>query len=255
MTKQRRSRDELHDMLLQEGREILVDEGLETGSSNLTFKRVFDRVEARTGERITNASVIKRVWHNQADYQTDVLVSIARDETRPEVGGALDAIAAALEHLDLSSPESRAAAVGELCRVGGTASSTSIDRSTNWPLWISVVAMATATTSPEQQQRIKSALQDGYASVSRFWSENLALLIELLELRVRPTFTLDQFVLAVVAYSEGCSLRQRTGDHIEVLIRPTGPDGEDQEWSLFAVGLEALVHQFLEPDPAHDGSE
>jgi len=33
------------------------------------------------------------------------------------------------------------------------------------------------------------------------------------------------------------------------LIRPTGPNGEDQEWSLFAFGLEALVHQFLEPDP------
>jgi hypothetical protein len=30
------------------------------------------------------------------------------------------------------------------------------------------------------------------------------------------------------------------------MIRPTGPDGEDQEWTLFAVGLEALVNQFLE---------
>jgi hypothetical protein len=34
-----------------------------------------------------------------------------------------------------------------------------------------------------------------------------------------------------------------------MMIRPTGPNEEDQEWSLFAVGLEALVHQFLEPDP------
>ena len=71
----------------------------------------------------------------------------------------------------------------------------------------------------------------------------------LLGLRLRPHYTLDQFVLAVVAFSESCSLRQRVSDHIEVLIRPTGPNDEDQEWSLFAFGLEALVHQFLEPDP------
>ena len=83
MRNQRRSRGELHDILLQEGREILTDEGLETGSSNLTFKRVFDRIEARSGDRITNASVIRRIWDNQADFQTDVLVSIAEDEARP----------------------------------------------------------------------------------------------------------------------------------------------------------------------------
>jgi len=246
---QRRSRGELHDILLQEGREILNDEGIETGSSNLTFKRVFDRVEAKTGDRITNASVIRRIWDNQADFQTDVLVSIAQDEARPEAGGALDAIGSILGALDLTSPESRAIAVREICRVGGTASSAAIDQSVNWPLWINVVAMATATASPVQQQRIKKGLAKGYESVADLWKKNFEALVALLGLRLRPRCTLDQFVLAVVAFSEGCSLRQRVSDHIEVLIRPTGPNGEDQEWSLFAFGLEALVHQFLEPDP------
>jgi len=32
--------------------------------------------------------------------------------------------------------------------------------------------------------------------------------------------------------------------------RPTGPEGEEQEWTLFAAGLEAIVLQFFEPDPA-----
>jgi len=236
-------------MLLQEGREILIDEGLETGSSNLTFKRVFDRVESKTGERITNASVIKRVWENQADFQTDVLVSIAQDEARPEVGGAVDAITTVLGSLDLTTPATRAGALREICRVGGSANSSAIGQSANWPLWISVVAMATATTSPEQQQRIKSGLRKGYESVFRFWGGTFEVLMAVLGLRLRPHCTLDQFVLAVVAFSEGCSLRQRTSDHIETMLRPTGPNGEDQEWSLFAFGLEALVHQFLEADP------
>ena len=249
MRRARRSRNELHEMLLQEGRAILADEGLEAGSSNLTFKRVFDRVEAKTGERITNASVIKRVWENQVDFQTDVLVSVAQDEARPEAGGAVEAIASVLGDLDLSTPASRAHAVREVCRVGGTASSIAIQRSSSWSLWISTVALATATASPEQQRRIRVGLAEGYESVTDFWRSNFEVLMATLGLRARPGATVEQFVLAVVAYSEGCSLRQRSSDHIEMVLRPTGPQGEDQEWSLFACGLEALVNQFLEPDP------
>ncbi len=249
MARARRTRDELRTMLLAEGRGILADEGLEIDSGNLTFKRVFDRVEARTGERITNASVIRRIWENQADYQTDVLVSVAQDEARPEAGGAVDVLAAIVGQLDLSTPAARAAAVREVCRVGGTASSTSIAASAAWPLWISVVAMATATSSPDQHRRIRAGLSEGYRSVAEFWGENFGALIADLGLRFRPDLSLDQFVLAVIAYSEGCSLRERTMGRVELLTRSTGPGGGPQEWSLFAVGLEALVHQFLEPDP------
>ena len=236
-------------MLLEEGREILFEDGLEAGSSNLTFKRVFERVEKKTGVRLTNASVIRRVWENQADFQADVLVAIAKDEGRQEAEGAVRAVAVVFGGFDLSTAESRARAVQEVCRIGGAASSTAIAGSTSWSLWISVIAMATATTTPDQQRRIKAALKDGYASVSRFWSEAFTDFMELLGLQIRQPWTMAQFTMAVVAYSEGCSLRQRTSDHIEMMIRPTGPNGEDQEWTLFAVGLEALVNQFLEPDP------
>jgi len=245
----RRSREELRRTLLEEGRQILIEEGLDSGSSNLTFKRVFERVELKTGVRITNASVIRRVWDNQSEFQADVLVSIAQDEARPEVGGAVDAIAAELSHLDLSTPESRQKALCEVCRIGGNASSAAIAKSTNWSLWITVIAMATATTTPEQQRRIKTALMVGYQSVVDFWNRNYAALMEILGLRLRQPWTMSQFTMAVTAYSEGCSLRQRTIDDLEGMHRPTGRDGKDQEWSLFAVGLEALVHQFFEPDP------
>ena len=36
---------------------------------------------------------------------------------------------------------------------------------------------------------------------------------------------------------------------IEYVIRPTGPSGENEDWTLFAIGLEALVNQFFEIDP------
>ena len=80
----RRSRDEIRSLLLRAGQDLVHEEGVEPGFGNITFKKVFDRVEKDTGIRITNASVIGRAWENQAAFQADVLVSIAQDRGRPE---------------------------------------------------------------------------------------------------------------------------------------------------------------------------
>jgi hypothetical protein len=253
MSRPRRTRDELRTLVLEAGRAIVDEEGLQTESGNLTFKRVFDRLENRTGERITNASVIRRVWENQAEFQTDVLVAVANDNARPEIGNTIDALGEVIAGLDLSTVASRSQGVSDVCRVGGNAMTAVITESTSWSLWISVVALASGSTDPGQQQRIKDALTGSYDASSSFWHDTLGALASSFGLRFRPQYTLQQFVMAVTAYSEGCAMRQRTTDHVEYIARPTGPDGTDQEWSLFAVGLEGLVHQFLEPDPAAHG--
>ncbi len=245
----RLARDELRSLLLEAGREILYEEGIDTGSTNLTFKRVFDHIEERTGLQLTNASVIRRVWENQADFQADVLVVIAQDEGRPEVDLTLQAVISVLDGADLSTVESRMAAMQQLCRIGGAASSDAVADSANWPLWISVLAIATTTSNPTQRSRVRAALMDGYGTVTKFWEETYGGLMEFLGLRVRRPWTIRQFTIAVTAFSEGYSLRQHVEGDLERFMRPTGPGGEDQEWTLFATGLEALVLQFFEPDP------
>jgi hypothetical protein len=245
----RLTREDLRRLLLEEGRTALLEEGFETGSVNLTFKRVFERLERRTGIRLTNASVIRRVWENLADYQADVLVSIAKDPARGEVGGAVDAMGALFADIDLSTPESRALAVQQVSRVGGGASTRALASSTNWSLWINVVAMSNSVSGPEQRQRIKAALLEGYTHVYEFWAEQLGALMAIVGYRVRQPRTLSDYIIAVTAYSEGCSIRLRISDHIDVVTRPTGPHGEDEEWTLFALGLEALASAYLEPDP------
>src|ERR1700683_5512196 len=112
--KQKLSREELRATLLAAGQEILHEEGLETGSSNLTFKRVFERVEQESGLRLTNASVIRRVWENQADFQAYVLVAIAHDQARPEIDVTVPALGDLFEQLDLSTKESRGRALQEV---------------------------------------------------------------------------------------------------------------------------------------------
>jgi hypothetical protein len=247
----KQSRQELRDLLVQAGRDILAEEGLQIGSSNLTFKRVFERVERTSGMRFSNASVIRRVWQNQAEYQVDVLMAVAHDESRPEAEITLGAAASALDGRDLTTLEGRTGALRELCRVGGNANAGAIAESANWTLWINVVALGTTSSNPELQERIRADLVEGYDTVSRFWESVYDGLSAVLGLRLRAPWTLQHFTNAASSYSQGCSIRQRVTGELEVFSLPTGPDGEDQDWTLFGLGFEALVLQFFEWDPQH----
>ena len=248
----RMSRARLRNLLLTEGRAALLEEGLESGSSNLTFKHVYDLLEAHSGIRVTNASVIGRVWDSLADFQTDVLVSIAEDQGRPEVGPALDEVATLLAGIDPTSAESRARAIREVCRAGGAATTRALAESSNWSLWITVVSLSQSMPDRDQRERIRIALAHAHAQVHAFWSEQFVAISGFLGYRVRPDRTLAEFTVAVTALSEGCSIRQRISGRTEVVLRPTGPDDEDQEWTLFASGLDAIVQAYFEPDPGFD---
>jgi hypothetical protein len=62
--------------------------------------------------------------------------------------------------------------------------------------------------------------------------------------------TVRQFTIAVAALAEGCVLRDRVDSkHMSGIMRPTGPSGQMQEWTLFGLALEALSGAFFELDP------
>jgi hypothetical protein len=249
------TREELRLLLLDTGRTLLIEEGLGTGIDTLTFKRVFERVEADTGRRISNASVIRRVWENLADYQADVLVTIASQDGLGEFHETFTALAPVFASIDLSSAEARERSVREVCRVGGAANILALLESPHWSLWIAVWALATAENlQPDGQRldhqlRIRQALLEGYEGTTRLWEDAYDSLVQALGLRPRAPLTVRQFTVTVGALAEGCSLRQRLDPDMDGILRPTGPDGEDQEWSVFAIGLEALQRLYFEPDP------
>jgi hypothetical protein len=245
----RRSKEDIRSMLLEAAQAMLREEGLGVGTDALTFKRVFDRVERDTGMRLTNASVIKRVWENQADYQTDVLLGIAADEDHAEMDRTFAALVPALETLDVSTPEARRAALRELCRIGGNANINALAESDNWSLWFSVWSQASVGEITDQKKALQVALLRGYETVTDMYEETYQALLDLLGFRIRPGMTMRQFTVSVGALAEGCTLRNRVDGDMGGLFLPTGPDGEDQEWTLFAVGAEALALRFFELDP------
>jgi hypothetical protein len=246
----RQSREELRHLLLRAGRAILSEEGLGTGVETVTFKKVFGRVAEETGIRLTNASVIRRVWRNQAEFQVDVLVDLVLEGNVEEIDRTAGSVGPILADVDRRTPESRQSAMRELCRVGGAANLEVMRQSGSWPIWIGVWALAASRQPFEDRRDIREALVSGYSVFNERIEEVYTAITSYLGFRLRETFSLRQFTIAADALGQGCGLRDRVEDStMDGIARSTGPGGELQEWTLFAIAFEALVNQFFEIDP------
>jgi hypothetical protein len=234
---------------LAAGQSVLLEEGLGTVADALNFKRAFDRVEGETGVKLSNASVIGRVWDSLADYQTDVLVALASDTSRSNVPEVADLVADLLAQWDLSTPPARAAALSEVCRIVGEALGDALRRSSSWSVWISLWATAVSSDLPDRHQRVLAELMESYDAINRQGEEAFGGLMTILGYRPRSPLTVPQFLNAAGALAEGCSLRDRVDSKMVGILRPTGPQGEDQRWTIYGIGLHALVQEFFEPDP------
>ncbi len=246
----RRSRAELRDLLIEAGMAILMEEGLGTGAENLTFKRVFERVAATQGIRITNASVIGRVWQNQAEYQSAVLAAVAAEELDVLTIDAADVARRVVADADRSTLDGRRRALSELARRAGEADLQMIAASGSWVATVGVWALSSAAPRSDEDD-VRTALRAGFAAIAE---ANLAFARTLqddLGLRLRTGLELDHFVLSATALIKGCALRDRADPlALHGIMRPTGPDGAEQEWTILGVGLEALFDEYFELDPA-----
>ena len=245
----RRTREELRGLLVQAGTEILWAEGLAAGAEHVTFKRVFERLEETAGVRITHASVIGRIWQNQEEFQTEVLKRVAELDL-PDVDAEIQAALTGLEDLDTSTPEVRWRTAMEICRMGGEATFNAMVHSRLWPRWMGIWALAVVDVGSPRKQPIVDALLSAELESTDYYETSYEAAMQELGLRIRAPFTTRQFATAIDAYAQGCALRASVDPVTSTSIdRPTGPGGASQSWTLFGVGLEALVGQFVEVDP------
>jgi hypothetical protein len=246
----RLSRDELRDLFVASGIAILREEGLGAGGDLLTFKRVSQRIEDETGRRVTNASLIGRVWENQSDYQTEVLAKIASDDSSSEIGQTMEGVEPVLASMDPNSEDSRRWTLHEICRVTAASNTHALRNSTDWSLWIGIWAVTAVGSPPDRRQRVEEALEQAYMAVTERMEGIYSAGAAFTGYRVRAGLTMRQFTIGAAALAEGCALRDRVDSaHMNGIRRPTGRSGEDQEWTLFGLALEALAEQFFELDP------
>jgi hypothetical protein len=245
----RRSRQELRELLLAAAIEVLRQDGLGTGAEHLTFKRVFEQVAATTGVRITNASVIGRIWANQAEFQSAVLAAMASEEITDQERVVMESIADFAATVDRSSVESRRAALREFMRIAAEANLTSGTTSTGWATVIGVWALASGSRGSGATDPIYESMRASYAAVEKRGIAATEALLAFLGMRPRDPFSVRQFTTACTALVEGCALRDRAEGGIRGIELATGPGGTIQPWTVLGIGMEALAEQFFEFDP------
>ncbi len=97
----------------------------------------------------------------------------------------------------------------------------------------------TASIGTQNDDELQQAVVDGEESLLGRYREFLDGLRQLLKLEFRPGYTVDDFVLTVYALNDG--LANRLGTSFQHQVRVI--DG--QEWTLFAIGFDALLDRFL----------
>jgi hypothetical protein len=245
----RRTRQELRALLLDAGIAVLRRDGLGTGAEHLTFKRVFDRVASTSGIRVTNASVIGRIWENQAEFQSDVLASVATDEVTEQEHAALVGTAEVAASIDRSTVEGRRAGLREVMRVAAETNLLAGTTSRSWASVIGVWALVSGSRGPATNERIYQVMRGSYEGIEVRSNATTEALLAFLGLRVRPPLRVDQFTRSCIALVEGCALRDRAEPGGRGIERPTGPGGAMQSWTVLGIAMEALVDEFFELDP------
>ena len=240
-------RDELKELLIEVGLELLIEEGLARGTERLTFKRVFDRASGERGVRVTNASVIGRIWSDMAEFQADVLAAALQNDDHVGMEETILAAAQVLAEADLVSVAGRRAATVEVIRVACAAHMEALTGSPKSDINIGLRGLAVARLSAEEEETTVAIVRRTYEEFAVRWEFVFEQTFELIGVRLRPGFTLRQLSMLAISLTEGFTVWDRVDPvHTRHILRPTGPAGQFQEWTLFSLGLEAMVWQFAE---------
>jgi hypothetical protein len=264
-TVNRRSREELRTVLLEVGVSLLLERGLVGGAEHVTFSEVFAAAEPVWGSPINPASVYKRIWGTQADFQRDLLLSAASFYPDGEEQPTLAAARAVVTAADLRTPAARRRALGEVCRVAGEVHIRILEQSRPWQIWVGIWALTVSTPTTEDDTNVGPFIQVGHEKATDALQSVLEEVIPAVGYVIAEPYSWEQLALAIGALAEGMALRDRfatdrllkinrnTTDNRGITNEPDtiepGRESQSQSWTLFGVAVEALVLQMCIPLP------
>ena len=243
----RRKRHELESLILEMGRQLIAEQGLGTGAEHLSFKAVFDQLEVRQSVKVTNASVIGRIWENQEDFQRAVLRSVASGDAL-DLSPTVDCVAAVLAEADLSSIEGRRRALMDACRKGSAVTTETMRSSTGWSTWLALWSLHAAEGSDKSDAEIATLLRSTAARTAEQVAELASSAFDALGFDFAPGLDLTVVTAAIGSFTHGAFLNADSYDApARGLPMPTGPNGDVEDWTLMGIGIHSIVERCCVP--------
>ena len=229
----RRSLDQTRTFLLDNGVELLLAKGVEATVGSIPL------IDVCRHAGLTTAGSAYKIWATQDDFRTDLLRHALAIPTNARK---------TVEPLICAIVDGKADTIRELNRIASAHNATLNMSSEHYRLFVAL--WCAAGSEPVLAQNI----QESDASLLRDFTVIYENLIAGYGRVWNPPFNAALLATTLSALLEGLTIRARYApDRVPAdLIRPTGPDGSDQTWHLFACAAEAILELFT--SPVHDSS-
>lgn len=242
----RLSQDATREALIEAGKRLLLDRGLDTGLGLVSLN------DAIVESGVARASAY-RVFTNddidpQVAFRTELLIRyINADpvELRSEAAEAI--VTASASGFETDDPVELAHHFRDMLRLAFAGNVAGFAEDPNWrivgPSW---AATALADWAPKE---LIDAHRDGTIHTAHYYLPLYRQVTSACGLRLKPEFTWDEMALLTNSTSTVASFYKRYHPELHEIMRPTGLDGELVPWSHAAILMEGLVLTLLEPDP------
>ena len=247
----RRSREEIRALLIDAAVELVLRDGSILMGGLPTLKQVFDHLHSTRGITITYASVLGRVWVSQDEFQTEVVATLAHDDSSNEAAGTVLKMIAVAEAADRSTQEGRFKAIRDLSRVVGENSLDDLVNSATWPTWIGIWATCSPARGRKiRDERVIEALGASYEGLAENYTLVFDDIMDFLGFRMKTPYVTRHLAVAVTSLAEGCALRDGFDPKtMRGIARPSGANEGMEYWTLFGIGIESLCRHMMEPIP------
>lgn len=219
----RRSLDTTRELLLDAGRDLLIANGIHVGMDDINLIDVCRNAGLKT------AGSGYKIWPNQDEFRADLVTYLMEHAT---------ASFATIDDIDATIARRPLPPLGELIRTAARANE-ELNTST-YPLYVVLWLSAQSDASlgavfREQDEKWLAVMAEFFAHI-----------LDVYDLELVPPFTIDQFATAISGLVEGFTIRRRATPELvpDEVLRPTGPDGTLQSWTLYAIGVEAIFAAF-----------
>lgn len=245
------SQQEARVALIEAGKKLLVDRGLDSGLGLVTLN------DAIALSGVPRASAYRAFTNDENDpqvtFRTELLVGyVSEDPLRARADAATNVIDQALQSQDTSDPVQLATTLREIIRLGFAGNVATLLSNPHWrimaPSWAATALNGDAPQKLVEAHRAASELSANY------FIPIYKKVAETFGLRLRAG--LDWQTIALLAESAPTvdSIYRKYHPSLHTIERATGPDGEMQTWSHAAILVEGLILANSEPDPEADVS-
>ncbi|MEM9563037.1 MAG: hypothetical protein AAGA93_10485 [Actinomycetota bacterium] len=244
--RRRLSHDEARSALIEAGKRLLVERGLDTGLGLVTLNA------AIVASGVPRASAYRVFERDDVDpqvaFRTELLISYIEGDPLAKRREAAQLIADdTLIALQTDDPVELARALREAIRLAFAGTVTDMTKDPDWqiigPSW------AATALNPWAPEELVQAHRKADLSSVRNFVPLYQLACAAGGMKLRPELDWATFALLANSTANAASFYSRYHPELRSIMRPTGPNGEEQPWSHEAVLIEGLALTSFVPDP------